>query len=126
MDTQKTILIVEDDQSLLRILTDELMKAGFVVLEAKDGAQGYRMAIDSKPDIILLDILMPILDGISMLQKLREDEIGKDIPVIILTNLETMGSLNKALEGKAYDYIVKSDWKLEDIVNKVKERLSNG
>jgi DNA-binding response OmpR family regulator len=126
INEQKKILIVEDDNALLKILSDTLRKENLIIFEARDGAQGYRAALDSKPDLILLDVLMPIMDGITMLKKIRQQKEGKDIPVIVLTNLEALNTLNEALGAGAYDYIVKSDWKLEDIVKKIKERLMNG
>lgn len=123
-DQSKTILVVEDEVPLLEVLSDELTKQGYVVLQSRNGAEGYRTAIDSKPDLILLDIVMPVLDGINTLKKLRSDEIGKQIPVILLTNLSDSDKVNEALQLGAYQFIVKSDWKMEDVVKKVKEILN--
>lgn len=126
MDLSKKILVVEDDNAISQILLDTLTKEGYVALQARDGIEGFKAVVESQPDLILLDILMPNMDGMTMLKKIREKESSKKIPVIILTNLETLDSLNKALGHGAYDYLVKSDWKLEDVMKKVKQRLKDG
>jgi DNA-binding response OmpR family regulator len=119
----KKILLVEDEAPLLKVLEDRFLQEGFIVFKAGDGAQGYKIAIENKPDIILLDVLLPMVNGLEMLKKIREDKAGKDIPVIMLTNLNDMQSIKQALENEAYDYLVKSDWKLDALVKKVKERV---
>ncbi|MBZ9572118.1 response regulator [Patescibacteria group bacterium] len=119
----KTILVVEDERAMLQILADRFTDEGFSVLEAKNGEEGLERAIKEHPDLILLDIILPKMNGITMLKKLRVDNWGKDVPVIILTNLSDMGTIAKALKDGVYDFLVKTDWKLEDIVKKVKEKL---
>lgn len=120
---RKTILIVEDEASILRLLADQSREAGFAVLTAADGMEGLNTALTAHPDIILLDILMPKMDGLTMLKKLRADPYGKTVPVIILTNMSYTDSISRALEGGVYDYLMKSDWSLEAVLNKVKERV---
>lgn len=122
--TKKSILlVVEDDLALMKALVGKFSREGFEILEAKNGKEGLDMALKNKPALILLDIVMPVMDGITMLKNLREDEKGKDIPVIILTNLAD-AEYNPGLVGKdVLDYLVKTDWTLEDIVKKVEERL---
>lgn len=121
-DEQKTILIVDDELALLDALTDKFTREGFIVLGAKNGLEGLTSALKNHPDLILLDIIMPVMDGTTMLAKLREDPWGKDAKVIMLTNLSEVEKVTSQLRG-IYDYIVKSDWALKDVVNKVKERL---
>ena len=123
MGEAKKILIVEDEAPLLKVLEDRFLQEGFVVFKASDGVQGYKIALENKPDIILLDILLPLVNGLEMLKKVRENEEGKDIPILILTNLNDLESVKQAMENQAYDYLVKSDWQLDDLVKKVKERL---
>jgi len=77
----------------------------------------------NKPDLILLDIILPKMDGMTVLKKLREDDRGKDVPVILLTNLDYSVGVAKAMESGAYDYLVKVDWTLEEVVEKVRKRL---
>ena len=121
---KKTILIVEDELPMLKALADKFTLEGFEILEAKDGAEGLEVAISKKPDLIILDIFMPVMDGKAMFEKLRQDAWGKTVPVIILTNLnpddKTLDQLMK--NGPSY-YFVKSKWKLEELVSKVKKEL---
>lgn len=117
------ILIVEDDITLLRLLAVKFDEKGFTVLEAKNGEEGLNLAIIEHPDIILLDIVMPVMDGMSMLTELRKDSWGKNADVIILSNLSDAGRVSEALKNQVYDFLVKTDWTLEDLVKKVKEKL---
>lgn len=119
----KKILIVEDEPGLLNALVDKFTHEGFVVLSAKDGQEGLEVALPEHPDLILLDIIMPVMDGMTMLRDLRKDPWGKNVPVILLTNLSEAEKVAESLSQGVYYYLVKSDWKLEDIVKKVKEKL---
>jgi len=121
----KKILIVEDDAILLSTLADNFSHAGFEIIKAKDGEEGFASALSEKPDLILLDILLPKMDGIAVLKKLRQEDWGKDIPVIILTNLNSPANVSEALEdmGELKEYLVKSDLKIKDLIARVKERL---
>lgn len=122
---KKNILIVEDEIPMLKALSDKFTLEGFEILEAKDGAGGLKIALEKKPDLIILDIFMPVMDGKEMFKKLRDDEWGKKVPVIILTNLnpddKTLDELMK--NGPSY-YFIKSKWKLEELVEKVKKELN--
>jgi DNA-binding response OmpR family regulator len=121
------ILIVEDETALLKVYADELGDEGFRVLRAHNGQEGLALARREKPDLILLDILMPVMDGLTMMDKLRETDIyGKNVPIILLTNLSA--SEEKIMQAitrnePAY-YLIKSDWTLQDIVEKIRERLA--
>ncbi|TSC95257.1 MAG: response regulator receiver modulated diguanylate cyclase [Parcubacteria group bacterium Licking1014_1] len=119
----KKILIVEDDAVMLSTLTDNFIKEGFEIIKAGDGKEGLETALREHPDLILLDILMPVMDGMTMLKKLREDAWGKDAKVIMLTNLSDNKDVAEAIEQGSYDYLVKSDWKIEDAVAKIRDRL---
>ncbi len=120
---QQSILIVDDEISLLNALRDKLTHENFVTLEAKNGEEGLALALSAHPDLILLDIVMPKMDGMTMLKKLREDAWGKNVKVIMLSNLSDMKNVVDAIQQESYDYLVKSDWKLEDVVTKVREKL---
>jgi two-component system alkaline phosphatase synthesis response regulator PhoP len=122
-ETRKKILIVEDEQQLLDVLRDEFTQAGFEVFKAKDGEEGYAKALEARPDIILIDILMPKMDGLTMFKKLRLHEEFKKTPGIILTNVNNSETISKALESGAYDFLVKSDWEPKSLVLRVKEKL---
>jgi DNA-binding response OmpR family regulator len=119
----KKILIIEDDIALASILADGLGQSGYATIMARDGEEGLALALEKKPDLILLDIILPKLDGISMLKKLRQDAWGKTALVIILTNLNSPNDIAEAVEW-AQDYLVKADWKIEDIIKHVKEKLA--
>ena len=124
-ENKKKILVIEDELPLLKILVSELSLEGFQVFSAGDGQEGLKLAVAKKPDLILLDLIMPKIDGMTMLKKLREDEWGKDASVLILTNLEgdTQKTL-EALESGVFEFMVKSRWQLEDVKKRVKEKLS--
>jgi two-component system, OmpR family, phosphate regulon response regulator PhoB len=118
------ILIVEDEPSVSKALKERLEQEGFEVTLAQNGQEGLLRAANEKPDLILLDLIMPHMDGITMLQRLREDEWGRLAKVIVLSNLSDDSALARSMEKGVYDYLVKTDWKLEDVVTKVKERLA--
>ncbi|MEK7588367.1 MAG: response regulator [Patescibacteria group bacterium] len=125
---KNTILIVEDEVSLRNALCDKFKREGFNVFEAKDGEVGLVVARKEKPDIILLDIVMPKMDGMSMLKKLRADgPWSKSVPVMLLTNLgaDDKEMAKDIVEDELTSYLVKSNWAINDVVKKVKERLQN-
>lgn len=121
----KKILIAEDEITLRKILADMIKQNGFEVLEAGDGEESLKKSFNEHPDLILLNILMPKIDGLAMLEKLREDEWGKNVPVIILTNVDPDGKeLEKIIEYKASYYLIKSKTNMENIIIKIKELLN--
>ena len=121
--SRNKILIVEDNIDLLEVLKRKFTIEKFDVLQAPDGKIGLEQALSNHPDMILLDIVMPIMDGISMLKKLREDAWGKTAPVILLTNLSDEAKVAEAMQHGVYDYLVKADWNISDVVKKVKDKL---
>jgi len=117
----KKILLVEDESALQKTLGEVLGQEGYEIFSALNGEVGLRMAKDIKPDLILLDLILPKLHGFEVLKGLKGDEETKDIPVIVLTNLESMADIEKAIELGAKGYLVKAQYSLEEIVKKVKE-----
>ena len=109
--------------SLRYALLDEFTREGFEVLEAKNGLDGLEVAVREQPDVILLDIIMPVMDGMTMLAKLRKDAWGREAKVIILTNLSDNRKIADSMERGTYDYLIKADWKIERVVSKVKDML---
>ncbi len=125
----KRILIVEDDQSLRKGLIDALTDHGYEIQHADNGEDGLQIAFESKPSLIVLDLLMPKMSGEQMLTKLREDEWGAQVPVIILSNVTTEEEMLKNLnqvrkDGMLNDYLVKSDTSIELLLQLVKQRLA--
>ncbi|OGZ05435.1 MAG: hypothetical protein A2845_03190 [Candidatus Lloydbacteria bacterium RIFCSPHIGHO2_01_FULL_49_22] len=118
---QHTVLIVEDDQILLRMLANMLKEKGLIVLEAKNGLEGMAQIGAAIPDLMLLDIDMPQMDGIAMLRNLKENNIK--VSTLMLTNLTNSTYIADAAELGVNEFLVKSDWEIDDIVTKVEEKL---
>ena len=114
------VLIVEDDQMLGDMYGTKFTAEGFTVLRASDGAEGIKLARAEKPDAILLDVIMPKLDGFAALQELKADKTVAKIPVIMLTNLGQEEDVKKGKELGAADYFVKANQTPSEIVAKVK------
>jgi DNA-binding response OmpR family regulator len=124
MDEKKTkVLIVEDEEILLTALCEELKQEGFDAVGAKDGMEGVEKAASEKPDLVLLDLVMPKLDGIGALKQMKENPETQKIPVVILTNLSDYDKVSDALSLGAMDYLVKANYRLEELVAKIKTVL---
>lgn len=123
MENIKKILIVEDDLNYLAILQQAFEDEGFRVVCAKDGAEGLSLAQKENPNLIILDILIPKMDGIETAKRIKESNI--ETPIIFLTNLGDTNSINKAMESVKFDldYIVKADVHINQIVARAKEKL---
>ena len=119
----KKILFVEDESALQKALTDILTQAGYKVVSALDGEIGLRLAESEKPDLILLDIILPRLDGFEVLKKLKENPGLKEIPVIVLTNLEKMEDVERAIELGAKTYLVKTQYTIKEVIEKIKKAI---
>lgn len=121
----KKILIVEDELAYLKLLNSQLTKEGYTVIEANDGKIGLEKAKSENPDLILLDIRMPVMDGMVMLNLLRKEEKGKKTKVIILTNLEPDNKIiGEVVADQPSYYYVKSDIQFNDLLEKIKELLA--
>ena len=120
----KTVLVVDDEKDIREALQDKFKSEGFSVLTADDGDVAIQIALEKHPDIIILDVIMPNMSGWDVLEALRKDAWGIDVPVIMLTVLDDVESASKAMKYKSYDILVKNDWKLVDVVSRVKERLA--
>ncbi len=121
----KKILIIEDEPPMRDAISDTLKQHAFSVLTSDNGKDGLSVALSNHPDLILLDIFMPKMDGLSMLETLRNDGWGQTVPVIILTNLnpDADQTIKTILEHKPAFYLIKSNVTLEAIVSKIKEVL---
>ena len=126
-DKKIKILIVEDEEVICKAYADELRDEGFAILIAKNGQVGLELALREKPDLILLDILMPIMDGLTMMDTLRQKDLyGKNVPIILLTNLSASEEkiMQAITKNEPAYYLVKSDWNLSAVMEKIKERLA--
>lgn len=117
------VLLVEDDEFLANIYKTKFEMEGFKVILAENGEAGLADAKKKAPDVILLDILLPKMDGFMVLQKLKEDVATKKIPVILLTNLGQKDDVQRGLELGAVDYLIKAHFKPSETVEKVKKAL---
>jgi DNA-binding response OmpR family regulator len=120
---QHKIVIAEDETILLRGLTDRFTQEGFAVFPAENGAEALKLALENHPDMILLDIVMPVMDGMTALKKLREDEWGKTAKVIFLTNLSDSDKVSDAVAHGVYDFLIKVDWSLDNLVKRVSGQI---
>jgi DNA-binding response OmpR family regulator len=118
------VLIIEDEEALRGVLQEKMQSAGFEISVAKDGDEGWGMAKSQKPDIILLDLVLPKHNGFDVLYTIKQDPELKDIPVFVLSNLAEDENLKKALALGAEDYFVKAQHPINEIVEKVKSRLN--
>lgn len=119
----KNILLVEDDPFLSRMYVKIFEMRGFKIRAEYDGEAGLAAVKETKPDIILLDIMMPRMNGLEVLDALKGDEATKSIPVVMLTNLSDQKQQKAALEAGAVKYLVKSDFDPDQTVEVVKEIL---
>jgi len=122
--TRNKILLVEDDAVLTKVLYEELTEADFEVLQAYDGDTGLKLALEKKPDLVLLDVLLPKKNGFEVLEAMKSSPEANRIPVIILTMLGSDEDIKKGLRLGANDYIVKSQHALPEIVETVKDFFS--
>jgi DNA-binding response OmpR family regulator len=119
----KKILFIEDEAAIQKTLGESLRKKGYEVKSALDGEIGLRLAKSENPDLILLDLILPKKHGLEVLEGLRQDKRTKDVPVIILTNLENVGEVEKAIELGATTYLIKANYSLEEVIEKVQKAL---
>lgn len=123
--TRKDVLIVEDEKPLVAALRRKITDAGFDVREAYDGQEALLKVAQKKPDLILLDLILPVKDGLSVLRSLKSSEENKNIPVIVLTNLSDDKKVFEVLKAGGSDYLIKVNYSLDLVISKVKERLKN-
>ncbi len=116
----KKILIIEDEKSIADVLSKKMADCGYIVVNAYDGVDGLNKALDEKPDLILLDIVLPLMDGITFLDKYKQATDFNRAPVLVLSNLDSIDKIEESRKKGAYDYLVKTNWTLDEIVVKVK------
>ena len=118
---EENILIVEDDKFLRELISKKLIGQGFKIDEAIDGEEGLKKLQELKPDLILLDLILPGLDGFDVLQRIKDDPSTASIPVLILSNLGQKDEIERGLKLGAVDFLVKAHFTPEEIVQKIKQ-----
>ena len=120
----KKILFIEDESALQKTVGESLKQEGYDIISAIDGEVGLRLAQEKKPDLIILDLVLPKMHGFDVLKKLKENTETENIPVIVLTNLEGVEDIDKAIELGATTYLVKAQYDLKEVVEKIKKTLT--
>ena len=117
------ILVVEDDKFLREMITRKLDRENYEVIQAVDGEQGEEKIKEEHPDLILLDLILPGIDGFTVLERVKQDPEVKDIPVIILSNLGQKSEVERGLKLGAIDFLIKAHFTPGEIIKKIKETL---
>lgn len=123
-DQKQLVLIIEDDITLAKMYVEKLNIEGFKTLVAHDGDEGLKLALEKSPNVVLLDIMLPKRPGLELVQKLRENEKGKNMPIIALSNLTERTEADKAKALGVKEYLAKAMHTPEEIVEKVKKYAS--
>jgi DNA-binding response OmpR family regulator len=118
-----TILVIEDEPSLSEVLRDKFFNNNYTVVVARDGVAGLAQAISQHPSIILLDLTLPGMNGLELLEKLRTDEWGANVPVVILSNQDGTEAIMHGVEQKAQAYFIKADTSLETICAAIEDLI---
>lgn len=116
----KIILVVEDDKFLRELMTQKLVKEGFKISEAVDGEEGLKKIKEEKPGLVLLDLILPGIDGFEVLTQMKQDQAVADTPVIILSNLGQREDVERGLKLGATDYLIKAHFTPGEIIEKIK------
>jgi DNA-binding response OmpR family regulator len=123
MKNSYKILLSEDDKFISRAYMDGLTRAGYSVVTAYDGAEALKLFASEKPDLMLLDLIMPVKNGFEVLEEIHDDKKSPKIPIIVLSNLGQDSDIRKAKELDATDYLVKSNVTMKEVIEKVKSYL---
>jgi len=116
----KKILIVEDDKFLRELISQKLTKEGYAISSAIDGEEGVKKIKEEKPDLVLLDLILPGIDGFEVLTQMREMPLTASVPVIILSNLGQKEDVERGLKLGAADYLIKAHFTPGEIIEKIK------
>lgn len=120
----KKILVIENETATRQVLVDKLTRENFIVLQANNGLDGLEKAFAEHPDLITLDLFMPKMNGLEVLKKLHKDAWGKQIPVIILTNISDDPHVLDAIKDKNCEYLIKTNHNLASLVEKIRAKLA--
>lgn len=124
MENKKHILVVEDENTLALALKKKLENAGYLVSVSVDGKDGLNKIIHEKPDLVLLDLILPVMDGFAVLKQLRAIPEFEFLPVIVLTNLSSDEDIADVLNAGGTDYFIKTEHSLDDIITTIKNKFN--
>ncbi|MFH1510014.1 MAG: response regulator [Candidatus Nealsonbacteria bacterium] len=119
----KKILIIEDEEIMMELLQKKLIQAGYDVVVARNGEDGLRVMEESKPDLVLLDIVMPKMNGFDVMEKMNENKDIKKIPVVIVSNSGQPVEIDRAQKLGAKDWLVKTEFDPKEVLDKVKKQI---
>ncbi len=122
-EEKKTILMIDNDSFLRSLYRERLEKEGYNFIEAKDGIEGINKIINENPNLVILDLLLPLKGGFDILEEMNENELILKIPVIILSNLKQKSDIEEGRRLKATDYFIKSETSFSEIIKRIKEIL---
>lgn len=122
--TKSKVLIIEDDVPLLDLYDKKFTKCGYDVIRAEDGGKGFDAALSKKPDVIVLDIMLPVMNGFEVLKKIKKEPSLKKVPVVILSNYGEMPNITEGLLSGAVEYLIKVEHTPEEVVEVVQNALS--
>jgi len=125
MGKNNKILLIEDDVFVIDVYRTKLVQENFEVVSAENGLKAMEKLEEFTPDVILLDIMMPYMDGKDVLKKIKDNEKWKDIPVIILTNLSQKNEVEEFLDKGVSDYLIKSHFTPSEVVSKIRTLFEN-
>lgn len=120
---EKHVLIIEDETDIRDAMAEVLAEAGFKVSTATNGEQGLTLALERHPDLILLDLVMPVMDGQTMLTRLRADHWGQNVKVMIMSSMDDVDNIATAHENGLTDYLIKTHTSLEELVRQVRMNI---
>ncbi|MBL7142298.1 MAG: response regulator [Candidatus Pacebacteria bacterium] len=117
------IAIMEDEELILNLLEKKLIKEGYELLVARNGEEGLKLIKEKKPDLLLLDIIMPLKGGFEVLEEMQQDATLKDVPVIIISNSGQPVEIDRAQKLGAKDWLIKTDFDPQEVVDKIKKQI---
>lgn len=122
-ENRKKVLIIEDDDHISKIYGIKLSKENVDTIVARDGQEGINMIASEKPDLVLLDLMIPIKDGFTVLEEVKKTPFGKNLPILVLSNLGQESDIEKATSLGATDYFIKVNLSIQEVIDKVNKYL---
>ena len=122
-DMQKKVLIVEDDEHIAKVYEIQLAKEGLIIIIARDGEEAVKIIESEKPDLVILDLMLPKKDGFWVLEEIKKNAKSSKIPILVISNLGQKTDEKRAMELGATEYLIKIDYPIQEIISKIKSYL---